>query len=214
MRTVWICRHGHREDFIEVAPGQPIWRETAKRPDDPGLSALGLRQAVLLGNRLRDQGITHVFASPFLRTVQTASAVADALDLPLNVEPGLSELLKSEWFPQQPGLLSLQALHEQFPRVDLTYTPRSRANWPEESEAKDAWPRVRKAVLSILRDFDGDLVFIGHGSSCAGIVEALTGAGHDFPNPAGACSVTTLTLNGTGWTFRDRACEKHLASCT
>ncbi len=220
MRTVWICRHGHREDFIEVEPGQPAWRKTAEWPDDPGLSELGFRQARLLGQRVRGQGIAHVFASPFLRTVQTASCVADALNLPIKVEPGLSELLKSEWFTHQPELRSLVDLHRQFPRVDLSYKPRSRAVWPEENEAENAWPRVRRAIMSIFRDFEGDLVFVGHGSSCAGIVDALTGSGLDFPNPAEACSVTTLQTPGDGrgidgarWVFRDRACVQHLLAC-
>jgi len=41
-----------------------------------------------LGQRQRE-GIAHIFASPFLRTVQTANQIAEALDLPIKLESGL-----------------------------------------------------------------------------------------------------------------------------
>jgi len=39
-----------------------------------------------LGQRLKREDIAHIFASPFLRTVQTANQVAEALDLPIKLE--------------------------------------------------------------------------------------------------------------------------------
>ena len=45
----------------------------------------------------QDENIQHIYASPFLRTVQTAHQVADVLSVPVRIEYGLSEgLLASE----------------------------------------------------------------------------------------------------------------------
>lgn len=40
---------------------------------------------------MQDENIRHIYASPFLRTVQTAHQVADVLSVPVRVEYGLSE---------------------------------------------------------------------------------------------------------------------------
>ena len=70
-QTVWIARHGNRIDFVN-----PDWFLTAERPYDPHLSEDGHVQAKQLANRLKGEGISHIFASPFLRTVQTANHAA------------------------------------------------------------------------------------------------------------------------------------------
>ena len=81
------------------------WKKMAKRPHDAELSELGLKQARALGERLSGTGISHVFCSPFLRTVQTAHAVADRIDAPLLIEDGFCEWLNPEWFSSKPELL-------------------------------------------------------------------------------------------------------------
>ncbi|HEY9706683.1 MAG TPA: histidine phosphatase family protein, partial [Oculatellaceae cyanobacterium] len=96
-QTVWIARHGNRLDFVN-----PEWFNTAERPYDPPLSEDGLIQAKQLGQRLVGEGIIHIFASPFLRTVQTANQVADALDLPIKLEFGLCEWLNPAWMKTDP----------------------------------------------------------------------------------------------------------------
>ena len=49
-----------------------------------------------IGSSLQAENISHIYCSPFLRTVQTANEVAKVLNLPIKVEHGLSEgLLKS-----------------------------------------------------------------------------------------------------------------------
>lgn len=63
--------------------------EKAQQPgDDPGLSDAGQRRAAELSRQLVDAdvvaGIDAVYATPYRRTQETAQAVADALDLPIN----------------------------------------------------------------------------------------------------------------------------------
>ncbi len=56
--------------------------------DDPGLSAAGERRAAELARQLVDAdvvaGVDAVYATQYRRTQETASKVADALDLPVN----------------------------------------------------------------------------------------------------------------------------------
>ena len=103
MRRVWIARHGHREDFVGDQPGGD-WHLTAARPHDPGLSPLGLAQGRALGRRLADEArLAHIFASPFLRAIQTAHAVAEATGLTVKIEDGLGEWLNPVWFKTPVG---------------------------------------------------------------------------------------------------------------
>ena len=79
--------------------------EKADTPaEDPGLSPAGQRRAAELARQLVDadviQGIDAIYSTPFRRTKETAEAVADALDLPVNTydvadtEPVLESILK------------------------------------------------------------------------------------------------------------------------
>ena len=56
--------------------------------DDPGLSPAGRRRAAELARQLVDAdvvaGIDAVYSTPYRRSQETAAAVADALDLPIN----------------------------------------------------------------------------------------------------------------------------------
>jgi hypothetical protein len=77
--------------------------DTAARPFDPPLTADGVAQGTALGRRLRsfDSGppVTKIFVSPLGRTVQTADAAAAELGISaLFVEPGLVEVLDTEWY--------------------------------------------------------------------------------------------------------------------
>ncbi|MCZ0902379.1 histidine phosphatase family protein, partial [Microcoleus sp. HI-ES] len=88
---------------------------TAEHRYDPHLSEDGHIQAKQLANRLKGEGISHIFASPFLRTVQTANHVANALDLSIKLEWGLCEWLNPEWMTEMPETLSVEALCSRFP---------------------------------------------------------------------------------------------------
>ena len=79
--------------------------EKAATPDDdPGLSPAGQQRVAELTRQLVDAdvvaGVDAIYSTPFRRTQETAQAVADALDLPVNtydaadVEPILEHILK------------------------------------------------------------------------------------------------------------------------
>jgi len=192
-QTIWLCRHGNRIDFVDP---------TKKGLVDPHLSEDGIVQAKQTGARLRGGNIRHIFASPFLRAVETAHYIADALDLPIEIEPGASEWLNADWFAVPPVLQTPAALRERFPRVDVTYKPLVLPRHPETNPEMLA--RCAETARRLAEICHEDLVIIGHGASVSGLAEGFLGR---KPGLAccGVCSLTqivrqdgvaTLVLNG------------------
>src|SRR5690606_33268945 len=105
-----------------------------------------------------------------------------------------------------------ETLQRDYPRVDLHYTSRVVPTYPEVDEPADAWPRVRRTLDVLLREFDGDLLMIGHGSSCAGAVRALCG---QWPEglKMRMCSLTCLQLDDDAgdWSCTLGGCVQHLS---
>ena len=103
--AVVVARHGERFDYVD--PEAFFASDEGKaRPWDPRLTARGRAQARKLGERmaadLEARGLpraTKVFASPFVRTVETAEEVCGALGLDkIHVEHGVVEALSDPWF--------------------------------------------------------------------------------------------------------------------
>jgi broad specificity phosphatase PhoE len=136
-KTIWIARHGNRADFVD-----PTWRQRAARPHDPPLSPDGVVQAQNLGQRLKGESIRHIFASPFLRTLETASHIAAALALPVKIENGAAEFLNPEWFASAPEFLNEVELRSRFPALDWSYVSRGVCRYPERDEQRHCWPRA------------------------------------------------------------------------
>lgn len=89
--------------FVLVRHGQSNnnkrWAETGAetgREVDTRLTALGEQQAAALASYATEPGLpwrlTHLYASPMARAVQTAAPLADALDLPLHLHEDLFEV--------------------------------------------------------------------------------------------------------------------------
>jgi broad specificity phosphatase PhoE len=197
-RNVYIARHGHREDFIgELWNAE--WQARAERQYDPGLSETGIIQAKELGKRLAAYDVRHLFASPFLRTVETAHYVAEALECQIKIEAGICEWLNPGWFPASPQLLSLAELCRRFSRIDPSYHSRLLRAFPEHNETSGVWPRMAVLLKQLLGEFEGDLLFIGHGSSVAGLARAL--GGDDVAVTPRLGALIHFQNQGSGWSL-------------
>ena len=183
-QTVWLSRHGNRIDFVD-----PAWRG-----DDPHLSADGVVQARETGARLVGEAIQHIFASPFLRTVETAHHIAEALDLNLKIEYGASEWLNPDWFPAQPRHVPIDILVERFPRIDTGYTSQTMPRYPESSE--EALVRAGRAACTLADAHRGDILIVGHGHSVHGMAQGLVG-GDCSVSPGLCCLVKIVRQCGT-----------------
>ncbi|MBX3051142.1 MAG: histidine phosphatase family protein [Caldilineaceae bacterium] len=188
-QTIWIVRHGNREDF-----GNSGWASQAERPYDPALSDDGERQAQEAGRSLVGQPVHRIFASPFLRTIQTAHHIADAVDLPVALEPGIGEILPT--VQQIPALLPADEQLRRFVRVDSAYSPIGHLAYPE-NEA-DGHRRSGQTVQQLADAHpEHNLLFVTHASPTIGIVRHLTGIQERISVPL--CAIFTLQRNGQNW---------------
>jgi ribonuclease H / adenosylcobalamin/alpha-ribazole phosphatase len=86
--VVHLIRHGAHDLIGKVLCGR----------DHPiGLNAEGRAQAAAAARRLRDAGVARVFASPAVRTRQTADAVGETLGLVVVEDEALQEIDFGDW---------------------------------------------------------------------------------------------------------------------
>ncbi|RPI22649.1 MAG: histidine phosphatase family protein [Acidobacteria bacterium] len=172
VETVWLARHGSRLDFVD-----PQWRKSAERPHDPPLSPDGLVQGKQLGARLKNEEITQIFSSPFLRCVMTADIAARQLAGSVKIESGFSEWLNADWFSSPPALLPLEELERKFPSIDNRYSSRVEPSYPETGEM--VLERTGKAIEAVAREHEGAILVVGHGATVYGSLVRLLGFSMD-----------------------------------
>ncbi|MEI1373303.1 histidine phosphatase family protein [Nostoc sp. UHCC 0926] len=203
-QIVWIARHANRLDFVN-----PDWFLTAERRYDPPLSDDGMVQAQQLAKRFKGENISHIFASPFLRTVQTANAVAELLNLPIKLETGLSEWLNPVWMTEEPERLSTPALAELFPRIDTSYTSRIAANYPETREK--VRERSGQTARCLATEFLPDnILLVAHGASVLGGAMGLVGEIAITEVKASLCSLVKVVREDPEWLLELKGDTSHL----
>jgi glucosyl-3-phosphoglycerate phosphatase len=84
-----LVRHGQSEFNV-------VYSKTRVDPGihDPRLTEEGRRQALAAAERLAGQNLTLLLSSPYTRALQTAQIIAEALDLPIAIEPMVREHCK------------------------------------------------------------------------------------------------------------------------
>ena len=83
MKVIFI-RHGQTDENVAHR----------HQPTFTPLSFIGRKQAVAAGQKLADVGVTHIVASPLVRTLQTGSLIADQLDMIPSIDHSLVELIR------------------------------------------------------------------------------------------------------------------------
>lgn len=210
-RTIWLARHGNREDFVD-----PRWRETAPYPHDPDLSPDGIEQAKRLALRLAGQSIDAIYTSPFLRAMHTAHYSALALGVPIIVDSGLSECL-SDYHGVNMPLRPANETRPRFPSIQSAapnaIVPRYPEEWPGHLE------RCRRAIRAILSNAPPSILCVSHGTPCTAIVCALTGLTEtDLSGVPGGycamelCALTRLDRTGGRWALTLCNDKRHLDS--
>ncbi|WP_041933925.1 histidine phosphatase family protein [Gloeothece verrucosa] len=201
-QTVWIARHGNRLDFVN-----PEWFNTAIRRYDPPLSEDGIIQAQQLGQRLKSENIAHIFASPFLRTIQTANQVAEALDLPIKLEAGLSEWLNPAWMTEAPQTHPKELLQLEYPRIDWRYTSRVIPQYPESEETM--MRRSAETARQLVTQFSEDILLVGHGASVLGATWGLVEGNPQIQ--ASLCCLVKIVRNTHTWEMLLKGDTSHLS---
>jgi len=203
MQTVWLARHGNRQDFAD-----PDWAATADRPHDPGLSPDGAEQAQQLANRVRDLDVDRIVSSPFLRAVETAHYAAEATGEPVFLEPGLGEWLNADWFESTPETLAPDTLADRFEQVRPPFDPCWRPSFPETKH--EALVRLGATGTCLTERYPDDtLLLVGHGITIQGVLHGLVGS--NVPDPGcPLASLTAVVRRDDEWTVRVRNDTSHL----
>jgi broad specificity phosphatase PhoE len=201
--VVWALRHGQRQDSVD-----PDWDDHADRIHDPGLTNHGHWQAKQAGDPLSEAAIDEIYASPFLRAVQTAGHVGDAIEVPVRLEPGLGEHLNPEWFDSFPEILPEDDLAERVPRIESDYRPLLEPTFPEGHE--EAQRRIGEATRRIVDEAGAERVLlVGHGATIGGVVAGLTGVTEGVDAPL--AGLTKLVRDGEDWELVFSGETTHLA---
>lgn len=167
-RSLYLCRHGQRIDAI-----RPKWYGEHDNRHDPHLSDQGVQQAQRLADRLRGEPIEYLYCSPYVRALQTAAPIAEALILPIRVEPGLGEWQSRYLMSQAPEIQMAAERYESFPQIDLDYLPFKFPSYPESE--KDVRHRLLRTVQHLLVTTNGNLLLVGHGKMVSGLTTQLAG---------------------------------------
>jgi 2,3-bisphosphoglycerate-dependent phosphoglycerate mutase len=193
--------------FIRHAQSQnnALWEQASSyqgRSEDPELTATGLMQAALLANFLQGMqgghardgadlqnsggfGLTHLYTSPMLRAIETASAIAAAVDLPLEVWTDLHEgggiFLDDPESGRpvgRPGK-SRSELLARFPVLRLPASFGEAGWWNRPLESRDERrDRARRVCVDLVRRHGGQdhrVAIFSHGGFYNHLLSALIG---------------------------------------
>lgn len=202
-QTVWIARHGNRLDFVN-----PEWFDTADRRYDPPLSEDGFVQATELARRLKTENISHIFASPFLRTIQTAHEIAEILNLSIKLEAGLAEWHNPEWMTEHPETHPQDFLAQQYPSIDWNYQSYFTPEYPESKE--DVNRRTAETIQKLVGEFPEDILIVGHGASVHGVTYGLV-PDTDYFKVALCCLTKVIRKEDGRWKLDLCADTSHLS---
>ncbi len=157
-----LLRHGQSQFNV-------VYSTTGVDPgiEDPSLTPAGEHQAAAAGDRLEAFGLRRIVASPYRRTLHTAQIVAEALGLPVSVEPLVREHAVFSCDIGTPA----SELRRRWPNFDFRDLPETW--WPQRGES-DAEVRIRckhfRQTTTVLADWS-HLLVVTHW----GFIRGLTG---------------------------------------
>jgi broad specificity phosphatase PhoE len=207
MQTIWLARHANRQDFAD-----PDWAATADRPHDPGLAPDGVEQAKKLARRVKRLDVDRILSSPFLRAVETACPVAEAIDEPVYLEPGLGEWQNADWFDSFAETLPPSKLTDRCKHVRQGHDACREPTFPESRH--ESLARLGTTGQCLAERFsDETLLLVGHGMTVLGVLHGLIGS--DVPDPGCPLASLTRVVHENGdWTIRTRNDTRHLENGT
>ena len=189
-RRIWLARHGETE-------WARLLRHTSHT--DVALTATGEREAVALGDRLRDQPFGLVLVSPMSRATETAR-LAGLGDVAL-VDDDLRE-----WdYGALEGLVT-ERIRERYPGWTIWRGP-----WPGGETADDVTRRADRVIARCTAPgVAGDSLLIAHGH----LLRVLAARWLGLPAASGAMfGLGTATVSVLGWDRDARIIETWNESC-
>jgi len=189
---------------------------------DPELLPLGHEQAQALADALTAlyPDVRAIYASPFIRCLQTSKPIARAyIGTHVRVEYGICELMAEGWLQDENPLPHLAFVQKDFPQrkdtppIDRAYRSAPVPTFPDcigiptgDSGRAVCLERHRVVLRAIEKEFagtGGTVIIVGHGATHDFLTEAACPAELPeevkTPHCVANCSVTTLVRWGGSW---------------
>lgn len=164
---LWLYRHGPLDTAPDVCIG---WLDVPLR--DPEQTAREARRLAGIIGRTGGGIAGGVFASDLLRTRQTATPLAEALGVPLVLDPNLREMYFGEWEGKRWSELQ---------EVDGERFSRFIADWEQTAPpGGESFDDLRRRLAFFWRKAcicrpEGSLVIVSHGGALAALATLVSG---------------------------------------
>ncbi|KYR00997.1 hypothetical protein DLAC_02073 [Tieghemostelium lacteum] len=209
MSTIYLTRHGLREDWVNK-----LWKNTAERVSDTPLSKEGFVLANELGSSLVGSGITQIISSPMERCVQTSTAIAEKLNIPIKIDYGVAEYIGPN--PKEEDELkplTVEQLHKLYKYVDLEYKS-STDILPGKETLQDLHVRCKKCIDILKERFAGQtIIIVTHAATLIALGRAVVDD-IEYQFRTGVCSLTKASQdpeNNNKWFIEYSGKVDHLS---
>ena len=176
--------------------------------EDPSLSKEGFKQAEELGSYFKTTQIAHIYCSPFLRCLQTATPISEKLGLPIKIEYGLRETF---WeFTKNPKIITFEQSVKEF-NIEKSYISHLNPIFPET--IAETHERSANIIRILNEKTEGDFVCVTHEYIVCGIVRGLlskTSDEMDLGCPNAGIFKLSKNRNVEGWEIEIYASVNHL----
>lgn len=171
------------------------------------LSPRGRAQAEALAERFAESGVTAVYASPVRRAAETAEAIAGALGLNLQIEPGVTEIT----IGATDGAMSLR---DRLAWLAMIAMRDGSWNGIEGTEpSAEVRMRMLTAFDAIAMRHGGERVaVVSHAGAINAALGAVVASAHDFLFPLANASVSVLRIGGGRRLLMSANDTSHLAA--
>lgn len=147
--------------LLLVRHGESEWNADGRLQGqaDPPLSKLGRHQAARMAARLVDEKVDGIVSSDLQRAVDTAQALAGALDIDVAPREDLREVDLGSWTG-----ISRAAIEEQDPELWRRWRIEGVEGWEGGERYAEAMQRVGGAISDLARQWEGrSVVAVSHG---------------------------------------------------
>ncbi|KAE9555840.1 hypothetical protein FO519_000925 [Halicephalobus sp. NKZ332] len=175
-RLIYLIRHGERIDNVSHNWQKKSEYKSFKYDNSP-LSDRGKVQGKELAKWFADKEVSHIFVSPFDRTLETASYMIGDREIPMKLEASFIEVLYLCEDP--PGVRPKEDLIKKFPLIDTNYKslidPWNPKFKNEDLGDDGCFDRCRTAIKRVLNENEGNIAIVSHAATIRGILKALVG---------------------------------------
>ncbi len=183
--TIYLVRHG------QAAAGSEDL--------DPGLAAIGHRQALATAESLRSLRVARLVVSPLRRTRETAEPLSRTFGLTAEIREEVAEVFDPEMPAEQ--------------RVAMI-GPLMAGRWSEQPGHLRRWrQRVVETLIELgleTASRNGDLVVVSHYIAIGAAIGSAIGDDRVVPVPMANCAITTIEAGHGGLTLLEACSVAHL----